>query len=29
MSASETSVSGSGGNHNVVPYYYGDKRDDS
>jgi len=29
MFAGESSVSGSGGNHNVVPYYYSDKKADS
>jgi len=29
MSADESFVFGSGGNHNVVPYDYGDKKADS
>jgi len=29
MSAGESSVSSSGGNHNVVPYDYSDKKADS
>jgi len=29
MSVGDSSVSGSGGNHNVVPYDYGDKKANS
>ena len=29
MAAGESSISGSGGNHNVIPYDYSDKKADS